>query len=278
MNPVSGSSSNFYSPQPTLAQKLSKGEPDSEVSPIAGKPQNLTLTRSEVTKKLKLPELNFYKNHIHNFKDIAPDIIRVDEQNSTVLMLNIGNGMEQPHLIDIKIGDLFANEYYLREVKGVLEENILAKMEKRRNVSHYSGFSEHNYRIAGYTGQDKSIEKHDWLRENARISPRHILTRYFNSNAVAINKAQEQLVQIAEKLQAEPLKNYALISSSVLIAFDKMNPENVKVRIIDFNNAMYLDQGSSKEKQNAVETFNVLFQKGLHNLVDHLKSIVHRAV
>lgn len=238
------------------------------------KSHNITITKNEVIKKLNSPELHFYKNHAHHFKGIAPDVIRLDEQNSTVTMRDVASGMGKPHLADIKIGTHFTNEYYLREVKGIPTENIQDKINKRRNRSLYTGFSEYNYCFAGYTGQDKSKGKHEWLREIYRISPKNVLASHFDSNAAAINKVLGKLAAIAKKLQTEPLKNYALVSSSVLIAFDKMNPENADVQIIDFINAIHLDQESSKEKQDAVEEFNAAYQKGLHNLMAHLKSLV----
>ncbi|MEJ2742242.1 MAG: inositol polyphosphate kinase family protein [Gammaproteobacteria bacterium] len=240
-------------------------------TPIAGHTQQLKIDERFVQKMLSPSELNFFKNHAIFFKDLIPAIVRVDEPSSSVTMRNIAHGMLSPKLMDIKIGNKFTNRYYLIHTKGLTEENaITAKINGRIQSSKRSNLCRNHYFIAGYTGQDPIKLKQERLSGSDQKTPQHILSAFCNTDRRLLTRLATQLKEIANRLTVAPYSNYALISSSLLIAFDQKNPENIKIKIIDFANAQYCNESDPTEKKEMIVEYNQSYHQGLANLIQHV--------
>lgn len=213
-------------------------------------------------------EEKFLKNLINHelFQDFIPKYkdICVDTNDSYVVIENLKYGLEQPIVIDFKIGRKTANKEIL--ILNKTKKNINQKLLKHNFIDIKTISNKYGYRAEGIDG-DIKIQKSILQK----IIPEKLFKIYFSKdvNHKALLSIIKQLEKYYEIISRTIFNSIVMVGSSILILYDGKNPENARVKIIDFANSYNYEDKSKISKYNM--KFIKYYRQGVKRLIFDLK-------
>lgn len=213
-------------------------------------------------------EEEFLKNPIHHelFEDFIPKYkdICVDKNDSYVVIENLKYGLEQPIVIDLKIGRKTANKEIL--ILNKTKKNINQKLLKHKFIDIKTISNKYGYRAEG---MDSDIKIQRGTLQ--KIIPEKLFKIYFSKdvNHNALLSIIKQLEKYYERISHKTFNSIVMVGSSILILYDGKNPENARVKIIDFVNSYNYEDESKISKYN--REFIKYYRQGVKRLIFDLK-------
>lgn len=208
--------------------------------------------KNSINKKL-------FKNFIPKYKDICKD-----GNNSYVVIENLKYGLEQPIVIDLKIGKKTANKEIL--ILNKTKKNINQKLIKHQLIDTKTISNKYGYRAEGMDS-DIKIQR-SVLQKKV---PEKLFKLYFSKdvNHKALLSIIKQLEKYYEKISQPEFNSIVMVGSSILMLYDGKNPNNARVKIIDFANSYNYEDESKISKYNS--PFIKYYRKGVKRLIFDLK-------
>jgi hypothetical protein len=213
-------------------------------------------------------EEEFLKNSINHklFKDFIPKYkdICVDNNDSYVVIENLKYGLEQPIVIDLKIGRKTANKEIL--ILNKTKKNIKQKLLKHQFIDTKTISNKYGYRAEG---MDSDIKIQRGTLQ--KLIPEKLFKIYFSKdvNHKALLSIIKQLEIYYERISRTIFDSIVMVGSSILILYDGKNPKNARVKIIDFANSYNYDDKLKINKYNM--KFIKYYRQGVKRLIFDLK-------
>lgn len=209
-----------------------------------------------LTKPTNATESAFYQAHANDddLQGLIPQYHGDD--NGNITLSNLTHGMQDPQVMDVKIGPKTVSYGELRE-SGMGRAASWLKKRKLRAADWYTKSSSRGFRlVSDPTGPDGRSRS-----EIAREHPEDAFDRFLPAD----QEQQTAAAQIRAIRAAFADKNLAFVGASILIARDA---HGVRVNLIDFAHAM--EANGDAEHDARVEKYKDRFLAGLDSLADRL--------
>jgi hypothetical protein len=241
----------------------------------------------DTSKKVSLKHVDleekFLKNKTHKnlFNGFIPKYKNMcsDGNNSYVIIENLKYGLEEPIVIDLKIGFKTANKEIL--ILNNTKKNINQKLLKHRLIDKLTISKKYGYRAEGMD-TDVKIQK----KTLQKLIPHKLFSIYFSKdieNKVLLSSIK-QLEQYYEKIMQPWFNSIVMVGSSILILYDGKNPNKSRVKIIDFANSYNYNNengengdnnenantNTNKSKKKTISKYNKKFIKYYRDSINRL--------
>jgi Inositol polyphosphate kinase len=218
-----------------------------------------------------LPRDNAFRQAVPESYELN-DVLRMEGKPTTtdvpdtpkIFIENMTHGMNDAHVLDIKIGGRTASRHELQRYLGDWSARV--KKTKLKFADAITGSSSRDYRVVGGTGLQGN-------RVQIGRQSEALVRRYVEEGSIEGLAAllRDRVREIGTAVQGS---GYALIAASVLMAVDHQ-PDDVNhavgVKLIDFAHAFTVgDLGAGQHAK-----YMANFQEGIDSLADKLNEIAH---